>query len=126
MRNVPDNIFSICPPKHTIKGGGIEKKSLVPAYSFFIGGTPGGGGGGGRKKFARNFFLVMKFPQLYPTSLGLEGARRIFFKVTIDVSADMGGICVSGHKDPWDPGLVVVPSCWHPLAVQGLGPFQTT
>ena len=42
----------------------------------------------------------LKFPQLYPTSLGLDGARRIFFKITIDVLANMGGICVSWHKDP--------------------------
>ena len=54
-----------------------------------------------KKKFARNFFPDpenLKFSQLYTASLGLEGARRIFFKVTIDVSADMGGICVSRHK----------------------------
>ena len=42
----------------------------------------------------------LKVPPLYPNSLGLEGARRIFSKVTIDVSAGMGGICVSRHKDP--------------------------
>ena len=35
------------------------------------------------------------------SSLGLEGARKIYFKVTFDVSADVGGICVPGHKGPW-------------------------
>ena len=29
-------------------GGKVEKKFLVPAYSFCWGGTPRGGGGGGR------------------------------------------------------------------------------
>ena len=78
-------------------GGGI----LVPAYSFFLGGIPAGGGGYKKNLRKKNFGPQnLKLPQLCPTSLGLEGARRIFFKVTIDVLADMGGICVSRHKEP--------------------------
>ena len=41
------------------KGGGVRKKCLVPAYSFFSGGYPRRGGGY-EKKFARNFFLDPK------------------------------------------------------------------
>ena len=82
--------------------GGVEKNSWYLRTAFFFAGYPRRRGGGGTKKNLRQIFSGpqnLKFPQLYPTSLGLEGARRIFFKVTIDVSADMGGICVSGHKD---------------------------
>ena len=75
--------------------------------------TPGGGGGGARKNFRAKIFSGpqnLKFPQLYPASLGLEGARRIFFKVTIDVSAHMASICALGHKDPrFVPALVQRP-----------------
>ena len=85
---------------------------MVPVCSFFFGGYPRRGGGD-EKKFAKFFSRpqTLKFP-LYPTSLGLEGARRIF-KVTIDVSADMGGICVSGHKDH-RPGLFRLQCSTHP------------
>ena len=88
---------------HFPGGKGVVKK--VPGTGvqlfFFSGNTPGGEGG--YKKIHAKFVSgpqKLKFSQLYPTSLGLEGARRIFFKTTIDVSANMGGICVSGHKDP--------------------------
>ena len=37
------------------RGGGVEKKFLVPAYSFFFGGYPRRGGGV-RKKNSRKFF----------------------------------------------------------------------
>ena len=82
--------------------GGLEKNSWYRRTAFFSGGYRRRRGGGYKKIRAKFFSRPqnLKFPQLYPTSLGLEGARRIFFKVTIDVSADMGGICVSRHKDP--------------------------
>ena len=85
------------------RGGGVEKTSWYRRTAFFGGVTPGGGGGYGNKIRTKNYTVPqnMKFPQLHLTYLGWEGARRIFFKVTIDVSADMGGICVSEHKDPW-------------------------
>ena len=61
-------------------------------------------GGGGTKKFARNFFPQFfsgpEKPEISSTLPHLFGFGRVFFKVTIDVSADMGGICVSQHKDP--------------------------
>ena len=79
-------------------GGGIPGTGV---QLFFRGVPPEGRGGGYGKKSREIFFRTPKpeIPQLYPISLGLEGARRIFFKVTIDVSADMGGSCVLGHKD---------------------------
>ena len=56
-------------------GGGVEKKFLVPTYSFFFfRGIPRRRGGGVRKKICAQFFSGpqnLKFPQLYPTSLGL-------------------------------------------------------
>ena len=81
-------------------GGGSRKKfPSTGVQLFFFREYPGRRGGGDRaKSFSGPENL--KFHQLYPTSLGLEGARRIFFKVTIDVSANMGGTCVSGQKDP--------------------------
>ena len=71
--------------------------------------------GGGTKKNCMKFFsrpLNLNFPQLYPTSLDSEGGGRIFFKVTIDVSADMGGICVSGQKDPRSVSAAVQRQPW--------------
>ena len=85
------------------QGGGGRKKSWYWCTAFFFLGLPLEEGGGGDKRICVKFFSgpqTLKFPQLYPTSLGLEGARGIFFKANIDVSADMGGICVSSHKDP--------------------------
>ena len=38
------------------RGGGVEKKFLVLAYSFFFGGYPRRGRGVRKKKFARKFF----------------------------------------------------------------------
>ena len=91
-------------------GMGTDRFSSDTRYRYLRFGQKGasitrhvGKGGGGMKKNSRKIFSRpqnLKFPQLYPTSLGLEGARRIFFNVTIDVSANMGGSCVSGHKRP--------------------------
>ena len=54
------------------------------------------GGGGDEEKSCENFFgsKNLKFLEIYPTPLNLEGANRILFKVSIDIFADMGGICV--------------------------------
>ena len=84
------------------RGGRWKKIPGTSVQLFFFGRYPRRRGGGAEKIRMKSFSgpQNLKFPQLYLTSLGLEGARRIFFKVTIDVSADMGGICVSGHKDP--------------------------
>ena len=81
----------------------VEKIFLAPTYSFFFRGNPrGGGGGGGVQKNRKIFFRTPK-PEISSTLTHLFGFGRCkedIFKVTIDVSADMGGICVSGHKDP--------------------------
>ena len=85
------------------QGGLGKKNSWYRRRAFFWGGGYPRRRGGVRKKIRAKFLSgpqKLKCPQLYPTSFGLEGARRIFFKVSIDVSADMGGICVSGHKGP--------------------------
>ena len=92
-----------CPMTTEKRGGRVKKNSWYRRTAFFFGGyLRRRWGGGVRKKFTKIFSgpQNLNFPQLYPTSLGLEGARRIIFKLTIDVSANMGGICVSGHKDP--------------------------
>ena len=55
---------------------------------FFRGVPPEGEEG--RKKNSRENSSGpqnLKFPLVYPTRLGLEGARRVFFKVTMDISA---------------------------------------
>ena len=81
-------------PKERAGGGGGRKNSLYMQTIFFRGYPRRGGLY--EKIRAKIFFgsQDLKVPQLYPTSLGLERATRIFFKVTIDVSTDMGGICV--------------------------------
>ena len=85
------------------QGGGGYKKIPGTGVQLFFRGVPLEEGGVGYKKNSREIFLEAPKPEIsstLPTSLGLEGTRRIFFKVTIDVSANMGGICVSGHKVP--------------------------
>ena len=53
-------------------------------------------GGGVQKNFCEKCSgsKNLTFLEIYPTPLNLEGARRILFKVSIDISANMGGICV--------------------------------
>ena len=84
--------------------GGVEKNSRYRHAAFlFSGGTLGGRGGGVLKKICAHFFSgpkTLKLPDLYICSLDLEGARRIFIKVTIDVSADVGCICALEEGDP--------------------------
>ena len=66
--------------------------------SFFLGSPKGRGGGGATRKIRAKFFRdpkKLKFPQVSSMRLRLEGARRVFFKVTMHISADMGGICVN-------------------------------
>ena len=73
-------------------GGGV----LVPAYSFFVGGYPRRGREV-RKKIRAKIFSGpqnLKFPEVYATCLGVEGAKRVFFKITMDISVGVGGICV--------------------------------
>ena len=60
-------------------------------------GAEAGGGGGVRKKnSAKNFSGTrnLRFLESYPTPLNLESARRIIFKVSIDILVNVGGICV--------------------------------
>ena len=51
---------------------------------------------------AKNFSgpRKLKFLDFYRTCSNLEGARRVPFKAFIHIFADMGSICVEGHKDP--------------------------
>ena len=61
-----------------LRGGGVEKNILVPAYSFFFEGYPWRRGG--RYENSHEIFSGpqnLKFPKLYPNSLGLEGARGL-------------------------------------------------
>ena len=104
------------------KQGRGRKKFLVPAYSFGGGGYPRRRGGGVRKKIRAKIFSRtqnLKFAQLYPTSL--EGARRIFFKATIEVSADMGGIYVFVFQGTKTPGLFRLQCSTHP-SILSVGP----
>ena len=60
--------------------------------SFLFQGVPPEGGGGGKKGFLpkkNSRSKNLKFLDIYPTPLNLEGARRILFRVSIDILADM-------------------------------------
>ena len=93
VRPVPD-LYPL-PPRALRQGGG-RKKFLVPPWHFFFRGYPQRGGGGAKIKFCENFpgSKNLGFLEIHPNPLSLGGARRILFKVSIDILADMGGIGV--------------------------------
>ena len=76
--------------------GAPRKKIPNTTVAFFSGVTPGGGGGYGKKNSHKIFSgpKKLKFFYFYRIFLNAEGARRIPFKVFIQISADLGGICV--------------------------------
>ena len=57
----------------------------------------GAEGGGVRKKNCAKIFSGtrnLRFLESYPAPLNLKSARRINFKVSIDILVNVGGICV--------------------------------
>ena len=78
-----------------------QKKILGTGVSSFFRGVPPKEGGVQKNSHER--FSGPPKPEIssnLPHLLDLEGARRKFIKVTIDVSTDMGEFCVLGHKHP--------------------------
>ena len=76
------------------RGGGGRKKFLVPAYSYFFVGYPQRRGGGvATKKNSREIFLRAPKPEIsstLPHLFGFGRCKEDIFKVTINVSSDMG------------------------------------
>ena len=73
-----------------------RKKIPDTTVAFVFRGVTPEGEGGTKKVRAKIFSgpQKLKFFDFYCTFLNVEGARRIPFKVFIQILADMGGICV--------------------------------
>ena len=68
--------------------------------AFFFWGVPAEGEGGTKKRRGRGVRKKisaspkrLRFLEIHPTPLNLEGANRILFKISTDILTDRGGIC---------------------------------
>ena len=82
---------------HTARSteGGWRKNLGTGAQLFFRGLSPEGEGGT-KKNWRENFFGTPK-PEIFlslPHVFGFGRCKEGIFKVTMDISTDMGGICV--------------------------------
>ena len=91
--------------------GDPRKKIPDTTVAFFFGGYPRRGMGVRKKNLRENFSgpQKLKIFDFYHTFLNVEGARRIPFKVFIQILADMGGICVWARRPPVCSGCTAAP-----------------
>ena len=101
----PQNCHTPLGVTHWLAAAPVEAgRNKIPGttVAFVFTGYPRRGGGGVQKYVRKISISIfgsknLRTFEIYPTPLNLEGTNRILSKVSIDILADMGGICVQGH-----------------------------
>ena len=88
-------VRSLCAPQCALCSRGPPKKNSWYHHGIFFGGYPQRGRAVPKKISAKIFPgpKKLRFLEIYPTPLNLEGANRILFKVSTDILTNVGGIC---------------------------------